>query len=150
MSRCLVAVLVFWLMAAACTGCTLKRPPVPAGIIPEYSEPTPRARAFGKHLFETLDDDYELEDGHPQYGLLRKTLDRLLLAIGAETTQWNLCLFDRAELIDVRAVDGNYIFVWSGFLEFVRNEDEIAAVLACEGDTIIGGAAPLTKHGNPG
>jgi hypothetical protein len=116
----------------AVTGCTLKRPPVPAGIIPEYAEPSPRAQAFGKKLFEELDEDYELKDGHSQYGRLRKTLDRLLLAIGAEPMQWQLCLFEKAELVDVRAVEGNYIFVWTGFLDFAQNEDEVAAILACE------------------
>jgi hypothetical protein len=118
--------------ATAVTGCTLKRPLVPGGIIPEYAEPTPREQAFGKKLFVELDEDYDLNDGHPEYGQLRKTLNRLLLAIGAEPTQWQLCLFDKADLVDVRAVEGNYIFVWTGFLDFAQNEDEVAAILACE------------------
>ena len=132
MNRCFIITLILWMAATAVTGCTLKRPPVPAGIIPECAEPTSREQAFGKQLFVELDKDYELNDGHPQYGQLRKTLNRLLLAIGAEPTQWQLCLFDKAELVDVRAVEGNYIFVWTGFLDFAQNEDEIAAILACE------------------
>jgi hypothetical protein len=32
----------------------------------------------------------------------------------------------------IRAVHGNYVFVWSGFLEAAENDDEIAALMACE------------------
>jgi predicted Zn-dependent protease len=143
MNRCLVSILVLWTTAAAFTGCTIKHPPVPAGVIPSYLEPTPGERGFGKQLFEALDEDYETVEAHPGYELLRKTLHRLLLAIGAKPAQWQLFLFDKDELIDVRAVEGNYIFVWSGFLDFVRNADEIAAVLACEI------AHVLADHTNP-
>lgn len=143
MNGFLITILVLWVAATAFTGCTLKRPPVPAGVIPDYSELTPRARAFGKKLFEELGEDYEVEDSHLRYGELRKTLDRLLLAIEAYPMQWQLYLFDKAELVDVRAVEGNYIFVWSGFLDFAQNEDEVAAILACEI------AHVLTNHTKP-
>jgi predicted Zn-dependent protease len=127
-----VSLLCVGLLATMAFGCTVKHPPVPAGVIPTYSEPTPRAQAFGKKLFDELDENYDVENSHQRYGQLRKILNRLLLSVGADPGQWQLCLFDKADLVDVRAVHGNYIFVWSGFLDFAENEDEVAAILACE------------------
>jgi predicted Zn-dependent protease len=34
--------------------------------------------------------------------------------------------------VDIRAVHGNYIFVWSGVLDAVKNDDELAGLLAAE------------------
>ena len=45
---------------------------------------------------------------------------------------WHLYLFNESEVVDVRAVHGNYISVWSGVLDVVESEDELAATLACE------------------
>jgi len=38
---------------------------------------------------------------------------------------WHIHLFRDPEIVDVRAVRGNQIFVWSGFLDVAKNEDEI-------------------------
>jgi predicted Zn-dependent protease len=61
----------------------------------------------------------------------------------AAQNPWKLRLFRNPDIIDIRAVHGNYIFVWSGLLDVVESEDEIAAMLAYEM------AHALTRHTDP-
>ena len=45
---------------------------------------------------------------------------------------WKVHLFSAPHVVDIRAVDGNRIFVWSGIMDTVANDDELAATLAWE------------------
>jgi predicted Zn-dependent protease len=58
--------------------------------------------------------------------------NHLVKTAEADHLAWQIHLFEEPEIVDVRAVHGNYIFVWSGFLDIAQSEDEIAAVLAGE------------------
>ena len=119
-------------MATALCNCTIKPTPVPTGIIPEYDHIKPEERAYGARLFEELDKDHEIYTYHARYGDLLEAWTHLLEVIGADYTEWQLIVFNDPEIVDVRAVHGNYVFVWSGFLDLVEPPDEIAAILACE------------------
>jgi predicted Zn-dependent protease len=112
--------------------CTIKHRTIPPGEIPKIDTVAPRETEFGKQVFEDLCDDHQLEAKTTRYGQLEKVFDHLTQAAQANHLPWQIHLFQDPDLADVRAVYGNYIFVWSGFLDIVENEDEIAAVVACE------------------
>ena len=124
-------------------GCTVKQVPIPAGMIPNPGPPTPAETEYGQRLFNSLCEDHELADSHAREEQLLVAFDRLVRAADAERPAWQIHLFDAPEIVDVRAVHGNYIFVWSGFLEIAQTEDEIAAVLAGEM------AHALARHTEP-
>lgn len=126
------ALLFVLVLAATVTGCTLKDSPVPAGVVPDCQEPTAAERAFGQMCFLELDEDYDIDNSHPRYGQLLDALNHLSQVIEPAHTPWHLYLFDDSRIVDVRAVNGNFVFVWSGFLDVVEDEDEIAAILALE------------------
>jgi predicted Zn-dependent protease len=111
---------------------TVKRAPVRHGTIPKLAAPTPAAEEFGKNLFTDLQSDYELDSDKQNLDKLTEIFNHLTQAAGADQLPWHVYLFSAPEIVDVRAVHGNYIFVWSGFLEAVEEEDEIAGILACE------------------
>jgi predicted Zn-dependent protease len=90
-----------------------------------------------------LCEDHALVAGHARDEQLLSVFDHLVQTADADRQTWQIHLFDAPEIVDVRAVHGNYIFVWSGFLDIVRNEDEIAAVLAGEM------AHALARHTEP-
>jgi predicted Zn-dependent protease len=119
-------------LAASGTGCTLKASPVPAGVVPDCQAPTASERAFGQMCFLELDEDYDVDNSHPRYGQLLEALSHLSNVLEPADAPWHLYLFDDSKIVDVRAVNGNFVFVWSGFLDVVENEDEIAAILALE------------------
>jgi predicted Zn-dependent protease len=112
--------------------CTVKHPAIPTDDIPKIDALAPQDVNFGKQLFEDLCDDHQLDANTECYDQLVNVFDDLIQAAQADHLPWEIHLFQDTDVADVRAVHGNYIFVWSGFLDIVENEDEIAAVLACE------------------
>jgi predicted Zn-dependent protease len=124
-------------------GCTVKHVPIPAGMIPRPGPPTPAETEYGQRLFNSLCEDHAVVAGHARDEQLLSVFDHLVQTADADRQTWQIHLFDAPEIVDVRAVHGNYIFVWSGFLDIVRNEDEIAAVLAGEM------AHALARHTEP-
>jgi predicted Zn-dependent protease len=112
--------------------CTVKARSVEPGTIPRIDALDPAETEFGKRLFEDLCDEYRLDSDPKRTEKLTTISDHLILAAGADHLPWHIYLFDDPETVDVRAVHGNYIFVWSGFLDIAENDDEIAALMACE------------------
>ena len=123
--------------------CTIKRTPVESGTIPDLAAPSPAAEQYGKRLYAELISDYKLDSEVQKKDKLLKIFDNLTVAAGAEDLPWNIYVFDGPEIIDVRAVHGNYIFVWTGTFDAVDNDDELAAILASEL------AHVLSRHTDP-
>ena len=114
------------------SGCTVKYEPLQTGIIPKVSPPTPEESQYGERLYQSLCDDYQLAASHARYEQLTTAFDHLVKTDEADHLAWQIHLFEDPEIVDVRAVHGNYIFVWAGFLDVARSEDEIAGMLAVE------------------
>ena len=125
--------LIFWpVVLFSINACTVKHPAIPADNIPKIDTLAPQDVNFGRHLFEDLCDDHRLDASTECYNQLVTVFYDLILAAEVDHLPWEIALFDDPDIADVRAVHGNYIFVWSGFLDIVEGDDEIAALLACE------------------
>jgi predicted Zn-dependent protease len=116
----------------ALNACTVKHRVIQPGEIPKINALNPGETEFGKSLFEDLCEDNQLDSQNERHWQLVKVFDHLIQTAQADHLPWQIHLFKDPEIADVRAVHGNYIFVWSGFLDITENEDEIAGVLACE------------------
>ncbi len=114
------------------TACTVKRAPVQPGTIPKLAAPTPEAERYGKYLFKKVHSDYDYDSGSQRYDRLVEVFDHLTKAAEVDHLPWHLYLFDGPEIIDIRAVYGNYVFVWSGLFDVIENNDELAGLLATE------------------
>ena len=125
------------------SACTVKPRIIEPGTIPKLDVLAPGEAEYGKKLYEDLCDDFKLDANPKRYDRLVTILDNLVQAAEADHLPWHIYLFDDPDTVDVRAVHGNYIFVWSGFLEVAENDDEIAALMACEI------AHVLTRHTYP-
>jgi predicted Zn-dependent protease len=120
-----------WILFSV-NACTVKARTIEPGTIPKIDALAPGEAKFGEKLFEDLCDDYRLESNPKRNDHLVTTFDHLIQAAAADHLPWHFYLFDDPNTVDVRAVHGNYVFVWSGFLDVTENEDEIAALMACE------------------
>ena len=112
--------------------CTVKPRIIEPGTIPKIDALAPGEADYGKKLYEDLCDDYQLDADPKRYDRLVTIFDHLVEAAEADHLPWHIQLFDDPDTVDVRAVHGNYIFVWSGFLDVAENDNEIAALIACE------------------
>lgn len=113
-------------------GCTLKREPVPKGTIPKINTFNLAEENFGQKFYKNLSKKYKLNEDPGQLERMTAVFDRLVQVAEVDHLPWHLHLFDAPDIIDVRAVHGNRLFVWSGFLDTVENDDEVAGILACE------------------
>ena len=125
---CLIAVLFIFTTNA----CTTKRGSLAPGIIPELAAPSPGAEKYGNLLFQGLRKDYDLDSESQQYEKLNEIFKQLIIAAEVGHLPWHIYLLDKPEIADIRAVHGNYIFVWSGIMDAVESDDEFAGLLACE------------------
>lgn len=130
--RILITILITILVLFSLNNCTVKRAPVQPGTIPRLAMPNPGDEEFGKKLFKELCEDYKLDSSNPKQDELLEIFNHVTKAADVDHLPWQLYIFSGSEIIDVRAVHGNYIFVWSGFLDSVENEDEVAGLLAWE------------------
>ena len=125
------------------TACTVKNAPVKPGLIPEITVQDPKAQEYGKYLFKKLRKDYDLDPDETKQEELVDVFDQLTKAANVYHLNWHVYLLKGPDIIDIRAVHGNYIFVWSGVLEAVGNVDELAGLLAVELGHI------LARHTDP-
>ena len=112
--------------------CTVKSDFIRSGTIPKLAIANAEAEEFGNALFQELREDYALDSDSQKHDQMVKVFDQLTKAAGVDHLPWHIYLLKASELIDIRAVYGNYIFVWSGLLDVVENDDELAGLLAFE------------------
>lgn len=120
-----------WILFSV-NACTVKTRTFEPGTIPKIDVLAPGEAAFGERIYDDLCDDYQLDSDPKRLDGLVTIFDELIQAAEADHLPWHLYLFDDPDTVDVRAVHGNYVFVWSGFLDAAENDDEIAALMSCE------------------
>jgi predicted Zn-dependent protease len=126
------AALMAVIFILAINACTVKREPVQSGVIPRLAAPSPADEEYGKNLFQKLRKDYDLDSDNQKNDKLIEVFNKLTQAAEVDHLSWNIYLLNGPEIVDIRAVHGNYIFVWSGVLDMVANDDELAGLLAGE------------------
>ena len=130
--RISLASLLLVLFFLVINACTVKPDFVRSGIIPKLAAPNAEAEEFGNDLFQELCQDYALDSDSQKHDQLVDVFNQLTKAADVNHLPWHIYLFKASEIMDIRAVYGNYIFVWSGLLDAVENDEELAGLLAFE------------------
>ena len=123
--------------------CTVQPVRIPSGNIPVPATPTMLVEEHVDEVIDDLSDDYTLDDSSRDYYEVLHLLAQLALAAGTSPDDWQIYLFDAPDVIDVRAIQGNTILIWSGIFDVVDDQDELAGLLACEM------AHGLARHTDP-
>ena len=123
--------------------CTVQPARIPSGSIPVPATPTLLVEEHVDAVIDDLSGDYLLDDSSRGYYELLHLFAQLALAAGTSPDDWQVYLFDAPDVIDVRAIQGNTILVWSGIFDVVDDQDELAGLLACEM------AHGLARHTDP-
>ena len=112
--------------------CTIQPARIPSGTIPMATSPGILEDEYADKVINDLSEDHVLDDSSLHYYELLDTIARLAVAAGGNPDDWQVYLFDAPDIVDVRAIQGNTIFVWSGIFDVVDSQDEFAGLLACE------------------
>lgn len=120
------------LLLVMLSACTVQPARIPAGTLPEASPATLLEEEHADAVLEDLREDYEIDDSSRNYYLLLDQFSRLAAGSGVNPDDWRIYLFDTPDVIDLRAIPGNTLFVWSGLFEVIETPGELAGLLACE------------------
>lgn len=116
-----------WLAA-----CAVQPARVQSGAIPQAFPPTAKEDAYGRRIFTSLSEDHPIDVGSANHDQLNGVFNHLAESVTLNPNDWQVFLLDAPGIADVRAVQGNYIFVWSGVFDVIEDESELAGLLACE------------------
>ena len=123
--------IAIWLFAGL-QACAPARSPVPPGIIPEAHTPSIEDEKYGHQVVQQLQERYKLDYNNPRMDKLQEVVDRLTKAAGADKDPWHVFLFKDDSLKNAAATRGNHVFVWTGLLNDVQSDDEMALILSHE------------------
>jgi predicted Zn-dependent protease len=113
--------------------CTINhRAPIQKGTIPADFNPTAEEIKYGQNLFTSLKKDFKLDNESDNYKRLISVFNNLAEVAEINPKSWQVYLFDKPDIVDIRAVHGNYLFAWSGLFSVLNSEDELAGLVACE------------------
>lgn len=112
--------------------CAVQQKRVQYETIPPAFAPTKQEYTYGKRVYASLSQDYRIDQDDLRFEPVRCLFDHLVEAAGAHPADWHLVLFDEPAVADVRAVQGNFVFVWSGIFDVIEDEGELAGLLASE------------------
>ena len=113
------------------TGCA-GRVPIAPGEIPRGSYVTAEDEQYGQQVLATLMKTYPLSQSDHDINRVRDVVDRLADAAGAGDSPWNVYVLRGPDVVNAAATRGHFVFVWTGMLNLVHNDGELAAVLAHE------------------
>ena len=160
--RAFLLTLTLFLAILISIGCASARKPVPPGVVPPLSTVRSEDEAYGLKVLSELARQYPLDRDDYKIARVRSIVDRLASAARADHSPWNVYVFKARRVKNAAATRGNFIFVWSGMFSSVRNDDELATILAHEighvlarhtmadpseeaGQIIAGGAGSITN-----
>jgi len=112
--------------------CTVQPARIPSGSIPMPATPSVLVEEHVDEVIDELSEDYVLDDSSQEYYELLHLFAQLAVAAGTSPDDWQVYLFDAPDIVDVRAIQGNTILLWSGIFDVVGDQDELAGLLACE------------------
>ena len=116
------------------TACATGRVPIRAGEVPTQAELSPTEIKYGAAAYNELARQYQLDTDLANGRRIRGIVSKLSNAVGGATggNPWHIYIFKDDSLKNAAATRGNYIFVWTGMLNAVSSDDELATILAHE------------------
>ena len=124
--------MLFFLTAMFLLACAPSRPPLPPGVIPKQGEVPASEEQYGHEVLNQLVSRYPLDRDDSRINRARDIVDRLTERTGNAHNIWHTHVLVGDDVPNAAATRGNHIFVWTGMLKAVKNDDELATILAHE------------------
>jgi len=116
----------------AMAACMAKPSYLPVQEIPADQPISYTEEKLSERIYTNFNKRFQLSDDTERQEQLTRLVDHLSRAAGEHPGMWRVHLLDAPDIVDIRAVVGNRIFVWSGLYDVIANEDELAGLLAHE------------------
>ncbi len=139
-SRCLfhrdalLQLLICFLLLSACA----PKSSIEPGVIPGERKFSSADEEYGYKVAYELSKQFPLDDDRDANDQVRRVVRRLSTPIRGRSS-WKVYVFQSREFKNAAATRGNFVFVWTPLLRFVRNDAELAAVLSHEMAHVLAG-----------
>jgi len=127
------------MVLALLSGCASARQPVPVGYIPEQQAIDFADEEYGQTVLGNLLDRYMLSNDDQAIMRVERIVQQLTTTAKADRNPWHVHVLSDDAFKNAAATRGNHIFVWTGILKQVKNDDELAAILAHEIGHVLAG-----------
>lgn len=126
-------------LIVALSACGPLRSPVPPGEIPYQTSVAPADEQFGQEVFGLLSESYPISQDDAPILRVRAIVDKLTQGHGNAQNPWHVYILQGDGILNAAATRGNYIFIWTGMLQAVKSDDELATVLSHEVAHVLAG-----------
>jgi predicted Zn-dependent protease len=123
----------------AVASCSATRAPIEPGSVPRAQAVSAEDEQYGHEVLSTLSEQYSLDRDDSRVNRVRDLVYRLTEHITPNQDPWHVYVFADAGFKNAAATRGNYIFIWSGIINDVQDDDELAAILAHEIGHVLAG-----------
>jgi Zn-dependent protease with chaperone function len=133
------------------SGCGAARAPIPPGEVPIEGPISAEDEAYGHTVLTELTKQYPLDTDDRRINRVRDIVDRLTAATGNDHNPWHVHVLRGDSVKNAAATRGNHVFVWTGLLQVVERDEDLATVLAHEIGHLLAGhtaADPYRETGN--
>lgn len=127
-------------------GCAPTRQPLPSGEIPKPNTITAADEEYGHQVLSSLTQQFPLDQNDQNIERSRRVVDRITASIGADKDPWHVYVLKADNINNAGATKGNHIFVWSGLLNTIKNDDELAVIISHEIGHILAEHPQLTPN----
>lgn len=126
-------------LAVCVSACATRRPLLPPGEVPQARFVSEADEQYGHEVLSELSTQFQLDRDDVRVMRVRDVVHRLTSAANADKEPWHVYVFSDADFKNAAATRGNYIFVWSGILDDIHDDDELATILAHEIGHVLAG-----------
>lgn len=114
------------------SACAPSRSLMPPGEIPEHRAPLTEDEQYGHEVLSQLTQQYPLDRDDDRIDRVRNIVDKLTTRKGPNNQVWHVYVLVGNDIKNAAATRGNFIFIWTGMLETVQSDGELAGILAHE------------------
>jgi predicted Zn-dependent protease len=123
--------------------CASTRPAVPVGAVPSQNYLYAADEDYGHKVLGVLSKQYPLDRDDERISRVRNIVSTLTRAGNVDHNPWHAYVLKGDNVKNAAATRGNFLFVWTGMLRAVRNDEELATIIAHEIAHVLAG------HTNP-
>jgi predicted Zn-dependent protease len=134
--------LFFYALLLSFLGCASTRTPIPVGVVPTLRPTSSNEINYSKQALQQITSQYPLSKDQRIIQRVRGIIGELLsIRPDLKNASWRVYVLHGDDVVNAAATQGNLILVWSGITKLLKDDQQLAAVLAHEIGHILAGHA---------
>ena len=138
--------LLFLIIIICLSACSTSRRQFLPGEIPEITTLESADEQYGHEVLNLMMDQYQLDRDDRNISRVREMVEKLAKEANSNQLPWHVYVFKDDSVENAAATRGNYIFIWTGMLNKVQNDDQLAAVVSHELAHLLAGHTKATPE----